>query len=254
MTTTARCCLAAAFFVLIHAAPLFARDLPVPAISRRVTDLAELLSADEAQALETKLGEFEKATSNQIAVVTIPSLEGESLEDFSIRIAEKNQFGKKGRDNGVLLIIARDDRALRIEVGRGLEGVLTDALSGQIIRREITPAFRKGRYADGINAGIEAIMSATRGEYTGDDGGTGRGFPTPILFVLIFLMFGVFSLISRARRRVIGSGGHRMGPWWWGGGGMGGFGGSGGGWSGGGGSSWGGGGGSFGGGGASGSW
>src|SRR5579862_3406873 len=126
-----------------------ADDLQIPTISRRVTDLSGTLSADETKQLEANLQEFESATSNQIAVLMIPSLNGESLEDFSISVTDKNKFGKKGRDNGVLLIIAKVDKKMRIEVGYGLEGTLTDALSSSIIRNEIAPRFRDGDYFGG---------------------------------------------------------------------------------------------------------
>jgi uncharacterized protein len=122
-----------------------------------------LIPADRAQALEERLARFEAETGHQIAVLTIPSLKGDSLEDFSIRVAESWKIGKKGFDNGVILLIARDDRRLRIEVGYGLEGVMPSALASQIIREVITPPFRSGDYVGGIEDGVDAIMKVARG-------------------------------------------------------------------------------------------
>jgi uncharacterized protein len=224
------------------------KEAPLPEFHRRVTDLSGTLSEGEAANFEEALAGFEQATSNQIAVLIIPSLNGESMEDYSMRVAELNKFGKKGRDNGVLLVIAKEDRQMRIEVGYGLEGVLTDALCDQIMRRVIAPKFRQGNFAEGLDAGINAIMEATKGEFKGTprEKGSSRNF-TPLIFVLIFVIFGAINrLFGAGRRHYVGSRGYRSSGFWFGGFGGGGFGGGGGGFSGGGGS--------FGGGGASGSW
>ncbi len=221
-----------------------------------VTDKTGTLTSTQIQSLETKLSNFDKETSTQVVVWMVPSLNGESLEEKSYEIAEKNGIGQKGKNNGVLLFIAKDDRKLRIEVGYGLEGVLTDALSSQIIRKEITPAFKQGKFYDGINAGVDAILKATKGEYTADkkttdDKDSGFSFccvpfPALIFFIIFFFIFFVPII-----RRIFGwnKGGSSRNNWWWTGGS--GSSGSGSGFSGGGFS---GGGGSFGGGGSSGSW
>ncbi len=225
-----------------------ADDLAVPEIHQRVTDLSGTLSAGDQQELDDVLAQFENATSNQIAVLIVPSLEGESLEDYSLRVSEKNKFGKKGRDNGILLFIAKEDRKLRIEVGYGLEGALPDITCDQIIRHEIVPHFRSGDYAGGIRAGVAAILEATKGEYKADNGNKRvDGIRAPF-GVFVFIAFLLLRILFARRRGFIGRRGYMSGPWFWGGGG--GFGG--GGFGGGGGFS--GGGGSFGGGGASGSW
>lgn len=130
-----------------------------------VSDRAALLSPQAKLQLETQLREFERETSNQIVVATFPSMEGGSLEDISMSIAQKWKAGQKDRNNGVLFLIFKEDRRMRIEVGYGLEGVLTDALSAQIIRNEVTPYFREGEYEGGILSGVRAILSATKGEY-----------------------------------------------------------------------------------------
>jgi uncharacterized protein len=143
---------------------LLALALEVPPLRGRINDYAGMLPSDKARQLEERLAQFERETGHQIALLTIRSLEGDSLEDFSIRVAENWKIGQKGFDNGAILIVARDDRKLRIEVGYGLEGVLPDALASRIIREVITPRFRTGDFAGGIEAGLDAIMKVTRGE------------------------------------------------------------------------------------------
>ncbi|HWP56592.1 MAG TPA: YgcG family protein [Candidatus Acidoferrales bacterium] len=138
--------------------------LEVPPLSGRVNDLARLMPPERARRLEERLAQFEQQTGHQIAVLTIPSLEGDSLEDFSIRVAESWKIGQKGFDNGAILLVARDDRKLRIEVGYGLEGVLPDAIASRIIREIIVPRFREGDYPGGIEAGVESILKVTSGE------------------------------------------------------------------------------------------
>ncbi|EOQ90173.1 PF04536 family protein [Leptospira yanagawae serovar Saopaulo str. Sao Paulo = ATCC 700523] len=142
---------------------IFAKD--VPNLKTRVTDETWTLHSDFVSALEKQLKDHEKKTSNQIAVYLFSSLEGENLEEYSIRVAEEWKLGQKGKDNGVLLLIAMEDRKLRIEVGYGLEGVLTDVLCHHIIENEIKPAFKKGEFDIGIQNGIKAIMGAIEGEY-----------------------------------------------------------------------------------------
>ncbi len=244
--------LLALFCCLLFLSHASAQDVAVPEIHRRITDLTGTLLESEQRQLESVLERFEQETSNQIAVLMIPSLGGESLEDFSLRVAEKNQFGRKGRSNGVLLFMAKEDRKLRIEVGYGLEGALPDAVSGQIIRHEIAPHFRQGDYAGGISAGITAIMEATKGEYQGDGGRSDRNKFNPVALIIALLAFMFFGRMIFGRRHYIGRRGYNSSwPWFggFGGGGGGGFGGGGGG-----GGGFSGGGGSFGGGGASGSW
>jgi uncharacterized protein len=142
----------------------FAFCAEVPPLRGRVNDLAGMLSTDRAQSLEQRLAEFEKETGHQIAVLTIPTLGSEALEDFSIRVADSWKIGKKGFDNGVILIVVRQERKLRIEVGYGLEGVLPDAIANRIIQRVIVPLFRENDYSGGIEAGADAIMQVIKGE------------------------------------------------------------------------------------------
>ena len=161
-----------------------------------MTDQTGTLTPGQVQLLESRLKAFEDSTSNQIVVVMIPSIGNGSIEDLSMRIAEANKVGIKKRDNGVLLLIAKNDRRMRIEVGYGLEGPLPDALSGQIIRHEIGPAFRQGDYFGGISAGVDAIMLATKGEYKAIPRSSGDK-PANLLpfFILIIIVFVVASAI-----------------------------------------------------------
>ena len=151
-----------AVFILAVNWAVFALD--VPPLRGRVNDLAQMLPSDRAQALEERLAAFERETGHQIAVLTIPSLQGDALESFSIRVAEAWKIGQKGFDNGAILLIVRDDRKLRIEVGYGLEGVLPDAIANRIISEVIVPRFRENDYAGGIEAGVNAILQVTKGE------------------------------------------------------------------------------------------
>ncbi len=130
-----------------------------------VNDYAHLLSEPARQELERTLADFEQTTSNQVVVAIFQSLEGGSLEDFSIRLAQAWKIGSKKNDNGVILLIFKDDRQVRIEVGYGLEGALPDATADLIIRNEIVPAFKEGSYDRGVKNAVNSILAATRGEY-----------------------------------------------------------------------------------------
>ncbi|TGK81478.1 YgcG family protein [Leptospira noumeaensis] len=151
-------------FLLIFPLSLLARD--VPRLKARVTDETWTLSPGFVAALEKKLRDHESKTSNQIAVYVIPSLEGEVLENYSLRVAETWKLGQKKNDNGVLLLIALDDRKLRIEVGYGLEGILTDVICHHIIEKEIKPYFKKGNFESGIQNGVNTILAVIEGEYS----------------------------------------------------------------------------------------
>jgi uncharacterized protein len=283
---------AAAVLTLAWLAPLAAQAPALPKLTGAVVDTADLLPPERETALERRLREFYGRTSRQLVVVTVPSLGGETVEDYGFRLGEAWKLGNRDADNGAILLVARDDRRIRIEVGDGLEPILTDGMSGLIIRRDITPRFQAEDYASGIEHGVEAILeqlSAPAEEAerraieaqrqqrehvrSGNEGSIG-GF----IFWLFILIFVIGAMARRGRRgRRYGT--RRRGPWgaspvilvddfgvgsardWaWGRGSRGwggGWGGGGGGWSGGGGGGFGGfsgGGGSFGGGGASGSW
>jgi len=157
----------ASLLLLVAAIPWIASAQglqPIPSLERRVTDTADILAADREAALEEKLAAFEARKGAQIAVLTVASTAPEEIEQYSIRVVDAWKLGRKGVDDGALLIIAVEDRALRIEVGRGLEGVLTDLTSNRIIDETITPLFRGGDYAAGIDAGVDRMISVVDGE------------------------------------------------------------------------------------------
>jgi uncharacterized protein len=136
---------------------------------QRIHDDACVLNQETVDQLEKQLSQYEDSTGNQIAVLIIQSLEGEVLEDYSLKVVEKWKMGTKANDNGVLVLVAIDDHKMRIEVGLGLEGVLTDAICNRIIRNEMAPAFRRGDYDAGITAAIQSVVQAVGGEYSSDD-------------------------------------------------------------------------------------
>src|SRR6266545_3507248 len=143
-----------------------AAALPIPPPpDRRVNDFAGVLPAAERERLEEKLRSRERESSNQIVVAIFRSLDGESLEDFSIRLAQAWRIGQKGLDNGAIFLVFLQDRQMRIEVGYGLEPTLTDAVSSSILRDVVAPRFREGKIADGIAAGVDAIEQAIAGTY-----------------------------------------------------------------------------------------
>lgn len=139
--------------------------LDVPQLTGRVVDLAHILPSATVESLTARLAAHEAQSSNQAAVLIVPSLEGDSLEEFSHRVSITWKLGQKGTDNGVLLLVAIEERKVRIEVGYGLEGVLTDARSAQIIRNEIVPRFRAGDIPGGVTAGISAVLKTIEGTY-----------------------------------------------------------------------------------------
>ncbi len=151
--------------VLLFIAPV-AWSLDIPPLTGRVVDQAHVILPAHLSDLNDALTAHESKTSNQVAVLTLPSLAGEPLEEFSHRVASAWGLGQKGTDNGVLLLVAIQDRKIRIEVGYGLEGTLTDAKTSQIIRHEIVPRFRHGEYSEGIVAGVHAILTTIEGTYT----------------------------------------------------------------------------------------
>jgi len=219
-------------------------------------DYAGLVSAADAQRLDAKLRQFAEQTSTQVVVAVFPELPSPSLEDFTVRTAESWRVGRKDWDNGAVLFVFAGDRKMRIETGYGLEGALPDQLAARILDNEVRPRFRAGDWAGGLEAGIDGILAATRGEYEPPPE-TRRGTPTAALviilvFVLLFFLLVAFGKAS-AGQTYSGRGAARLGRTWGGGSSWRGGGGSGG-WSSGGGGGFSGGGGSFGGGGASSSW
>jgi len=241
-------------FVLVLCSASTAAETKLPKLEQRVSDFTNTLSFQEWQQLDRLLKSFEDSTSTQVVVLMISSLEGESVEEYANKTFSLNKIGQAKKNNGVLLVIAKHDHAMRIEVGYGLEGVLTDAVTSQIIRQEITPYFKADNYFGGIVNGVDAIMRASAGEYHADS--KGKRAPAVsgglISLIFIFIIFVLLPMLTSRRRSIIGSGGHSYYSGWGYGGGFGGGGFGGGGFGGGGGFS--GGGGMSGGGGASGSW
>jgi uncharacterized protein len=131
---------------------------PVPPLTSQVTDLTGTLSASERQALESKLHDWETRTTNQLVVLVVPTTAPEPIEEYSLRVAEAWKIGQKGKDNGAIFLIAKDDKRMRIEVAYGFEGVLTDVTSRRIIGETVAPYFKQGQFAQGINAGVDRII------------------------------------------------------------------------------------------------
>lgn len=223
-----------------------------------VLDQTNTLTPEQQAALRQKLNAYDQKTSNQIAVVIIPSLKGNSIEDVGLQIGrEWGVGGQAEKDNGVLILVAKNDRKIRIEVGYGLEGAISDNTASSIIENTIRPNFREDNYYRGLTDAVDEIIKAAEGRYTAPKGyGKGKGLKIWHIFLVIIFISILLGIIGGGGR---GGGfasrrGYRNwgGPVWWGGAGSSG---GGGGWSGGGSGGFGGfGGGSFGGGGASGSW
>ncbi len=205
-----RCIVRLLALACLGALPLGALGLDVPVLKARVNDYANMLSPATVSSLEEKLADFERKESTQIAVLIIPSLQGEVIEEFSMKVAEKWKIGQKKLDNGVILLIAKEDRRLRIEVGYGLEGKLTDLRAGRIIDRIITPSFKAGDYDRGVTDGVNAIMETVRGEYSAvdarapeTDDSDPASFITPMIFVLFFI--GIIGKIKRILGGIAGA-------------------------------------------------
>ena len=155
----------AAFAMLFLAFAASGADtIPVPKLAARVTDLTGTLTVAEREALESKLRAFEEAKGSQIAVLLVPTIGTEVIEEFAGRVTDEWKLGRKGVDDGVLFVVAQQERKLRIHTGRGVQGTLTDALSRRIVADIVAPRFRSGDFAGGIDAGVDAIIKAIEGE------------------------------------------------------------------------------------------
>ncbi len=218
----------------------------IPVLKSYATDNTGTLSASELSYLETDLRAFEDSTSNQVLFLMVSTIADYPLEMYTYEVASQNKIGTKN-NNGVLICVVLNDKKMRIEVGYGLEGVLTDALTSSILRNEMRPYFKSGDYFTGIRAGIEAVKLASKGEYTRvDKEDTGKSVNFKFFgYIIFFIIYLIFSLFRKRR----GIGGFVGGLGGFTGGGFGGSSGGGGGFGG-----FSGGGGSFGGGGSSGSW
>ena len=180
--------------ILLMAAALAARaEVAVPALTARVTDLTGTLSGETVNRLETKLAAVETRKGSQIAVLIVPTTQPEEIEQFGIRVADQWKLGRKGVDDGAILLVAKNDRRVRIEVGRGLEGALPDAIANRIITDTITPRFKLGDYDGGIEAGVDQIIAVVNGEplpqpdkkWEGHGGGLSNLLPFLLVVALV---------------------------------------------------------------------
>ena len=181
--------------------------LPIPALAARVTDLTGTLTPTERSGLEEKLSAFEARKGAQIAVLIVPTTQPEAIEQYSIRVVDSWKLGREKPDDGALLLVAMQDRALRIEVGRGLEGALTDLVSNRIIDETITPRFREGDFAGGISAGVDRMISVIDGEPLPEPETHWTGSPDigGLLPILFFVVFFASTILRAIFGRALGS-------------------------------------------------
>jgi len=196
-------------FVLLLVSP--AAALEVPPLRARVNDYANVLQSNQVQSLESRLALLERDTGHQVAVLTVPTLDGEDIEGFSIRVAENWKIGKKGYDNGAILLVAVRDRRLRLEVGYGLEGVMPDAIAKRVTADYIVPYFRQQDYGGGIVAGIAAIDKILRKEPLPESArkkvqSRGNNLSFPVMLVITLAVLGLMGFAANANR-------HRSGMW-----------------------------------------
>ncbi|BCW92861.1 MAG: hypothetical protein KatS3mg007_0755 [Thermoanaerobaculum sp.] len=203
-----------AFAALVCAA-VAAAALEVPYLSGRVNDLVGLLNEETRARLEQKLAGLEQATGAQMAVLIIPSLEGENLEDFSHRVASTWQLGQKGKDNGVLFLIAKNDRKMRLEVGYGLESVLTDATCRRILDNLVRPHFRAGRFDAGVEEAVAAVAALISGEKQVDQVVPKKRSAqnAPWYFRLFIFLIGAAALTPFTLRALFAQGFHSWYTW-----------------------------------------
>ena len=181
-----------------HASVVCAQ-VPVPPLEARVTDLTGTLTASQQSALEEKLAAFERRKGAQVAVLILPTTQPEDIAQFGIRLGSAWKVGRSGPDDGAILIVAKDDRAMRIEVGRGLEGALTDVTASRILNDTITPLFKQGDFSGGVNAGLDQMIRVIDGEplpAPDQSWKRGNGFKVPVPLLLI-LGFGLLFLLHR---------------------------------------------------------
>jgi len=201
-----RALLAAALLLAPLAA---AAQVPVPQLRARVTDLTSTLSADERAALEQKLAAIEARKGSQVAVLLVPTTQPETVEQYAIRVFDQWKLGRKAVDDGVLLLVAKNDRKLRIEVGRGLEGAIPDAFAKRIIEEEITPQFKQGHFAGGISAGVDRVAKLIEGESmpppARTPAGSGSGLSDDVIVYGLFAMLALASVLQSVLGRLLGS-------------------------------------------------
>jgi uncharacterized protein len=178
--------------------------LDVPQLQGYVNDYANMISPSVKEGMENELKAFEQTDSTQIVILTIPSLEGEVIEEFGIKVGDVWKIGQKAKDNGLILIVSQQDRKMRIEVGRGLEGRMTDLMAGRIIDLVIKPRFNRGDFDGGFTAGVHAMIDASRGEFK-VEGTPGRQRQDNFSSIISVLIFGsIIILILGSFSRILG--------------------------------------------------
>lgn len=179
------------------ATPAFAAS-PLPQPTGYVNDYAGVLSAETRASLESELAAFNASTTNEVAVVTVPSMNGDYIEHYAVTVFKDWGIGTKKNNNGVLLLVAKEERKIRIEVGYGLEGALPDSVAQSIINNDITPALKNGDYDTGLTQGARTIMAATRGEYTASE--TQNAFdPIPFIFFGFIALQWLAAILARSK-------------------------------------------------------
>ncbi|MDO8264341.1 MAG: TPM domain-containing protein [Gallionella sp.] len=178
-------------------------EVTVPPLTRRVTDLTATLDAPQTQTLESRLAAFEAKKGAQLAVLIVPTTQPETIEQFGIRVVESWKLGRKGVDDGALLLVAKDDRALRIEVGYGLEGVLNDATAHRIVDEIIVPRFKRGEFYPGIESGTAAMMQVIDGEPLPPPRSAAASGKYDIES-LLFIAFGMVVVVGGMLRALLG--------------------------------------------------
>lgn len=189
-------------------APVHAEDPPLPALTGRIVDKADILSAGTEAALAAKIEAHEKATTDQIVIVTLPDLMDRPIEDWGLMLGRSWGIGQKGKDNGIVFLIAPKDRELRIEVGYGLEGSLPDATANKIIQADVIPHFKQGDLEGGVTAGLDAILAALGGTYqpttqllAANDNINLSGVADTLVPFAFFGVFMLVGLLMSLRRR-----------------------------------------------------
>ena len=198
--------LAALALLLALALPAWAQQpVAVPQLSTQVTDLTGTLTPGQTQALTDKLAEVARRKGSQIAILIVPTTGADSIEQYTIRVFDQWKLGRKGVDDGVLLLVAKNDRTVRIEAGRGLEGAIPDIAAGRIVREQITPAFRQGDFAGGLGAGVDSLIRLINGEALPPpppDSGSSGG--APLDFPQVFIMAIIAGVVVRFGLRAAG--------------------------------------------------
>lgn len=195
---------------------------PVPALTAPVTDLTGTLTPEQTATLDQELRDFAARKGSQIAILIVPSTAPEAIESYSIRVADAWKLGRKAQDDGVLLLVAKDDRAMRIEVGYGLEGAIPDAIAKRVIAEIITPSFRQGDYFAGLQAGVRQIMKLIDGEQLpppqAKTAGEGRSSAQEVGFMVLIGAIVVGSVLRAVLGRTVGAGLSALiagGVGWW---------------------------------------